>query len=585
MAYFFKDTAPRNDIDEWVLEDDTRNDNNDTNPVQLPPVVPLPDPKIADVSAIINVSHQITMVDANWLRPLFPTKSEEKIKEWLSILRSEEFDSVDDLVSFGATNPHWEKLKLPLNVKSIIQAYIVEELRKRQYKIDNPLPSVIKAIDQIDIIVIDVSNSMKSRSTLDIDKTREDVSKMLFHTLIDKLLVMELSHAVGLLAFGERVTPINITTNYETFHVELGRLDAREGSTALYDAIHSAVDMIDTFCADHVTQTQSKLLKRIFVLTDGEDNASKEEPWQIAQLLQDRNVLLDAIPIAGSFESAANRTLQALCTASGGMCFAAVSQYQAVNLFEREAALHVAFRESTGGESTSRICSPQDLDRLVESMATLQAGPKGGVQQVQSASNKALATPCVAPTKLLAQDTTATRSSSRSPAAVKRILREYKEFCSVAPPHWQVFVSAEDCCVWKVVLSGLEEPACYQGGRWMLSVQFPSDYPFRPPRVRFVTALYHCNVSVDGAICLDVLKDQWAPSFTMVKVFAAIEALLQKPDEFGFLDAIKGSQYTDWLRNKVPTYFIEATKFTLQYSSQSFEDFAVAYNLYSEEDN
>ena len=56
---------------------------------------------------------------------------------------------------------------------------------------------------------------------------------MLFHTLIDKLLAMELSHAVGLLAFGERVTPISITTHYESFHDELGRLDASEGSTAL----------------------------------------------------------------------------------------------------------------------------------------------------------------------------------------------------------------------------------------------------------------------------------------------------------------------------------------------------------------
>ena len=347
--------------------------------------------------------------------------------------------------------------------------------------------------------------------------------------------------------------------------------------------------MIETFYTDHVAPTLSagnanpKIVKRIFVLTDGEDNASKEEPWQIAQILQDHHVLLDAIPIAGSFESAANRTLQALCTASGGMCFAAVSQDQAVNLFEREAALHVAYRESTGTESAPRICSPRDLDLLVEGMAMLQAGPKGGVQQVKSASNKALATPCMSSSQLLAQDTSATRSSSRSSATVKRILREYTEFCKVSPPHWKVFVSAEDCCVWKVVLSDVEEPACYDGGRWLLSVQFPQDYPFRPPVVRFVTPIYHCNVSVDGAICLELLKSEWSPSFTMLKVFDAIETMLKNPNEFGFLDAVKGSQYTDWLRNKLPTYFIEATKFTLQHSSESFADLAAKYNLGSEE--
>ena len=39
-----------------------------------------------------------------------------------------------------------------------------------------------RAVEQVDVVVMDVSASMRSRSTLDPDKTREDVSKMLFHT-------------------------------------------------------------------------------------------------------------------------------------------------------------------------------------------------------------------------------------------------------------------------------------------------------------------------------------------------------------------------------------------------------------------
>lgn len=543
------------------------------------------------------------LLDQAFFTRLFPTEPAEILIKWLAALRDEEFDSVDDLIAFGENNPGWEKLDLPLEVKSVIQAYIVEELRMMHTKVSSLPSSNTRRINQIDIIVLDVSGSMKSRSTLDVDKTREDVSKMLFHTLIDKLLAMELSHAVGLLAFGERVTPISITTHYESFHDELGRLDASEGSTALFDAIHSAVDMIETFYSDQVANDtlSPDVVKRIFLLTDGEDNASKKLPWQVAQVLQQHKVLLDAIPIAGSLDSQANRTLQALCSASGGMCFAAVSQYQAVNLFEREAALHVAYREAVDLELVPRIGSAQDMDAFVHGIAKLtgstetgepgagcggSSGSGGGgvVQQLTSASNKAMQTPCISSAQLLNQDTSATKSSSRSSAAVKRILREYKEICSSPPAHWKVFVSAEDCCVWKVLLSGLVEPACYQGGRWLLSVQFPPDYPFRPPRMRFETAIFHCNVSVDGSMCLDKLRDGWNPSTTMLKVMEDIETMLKRPDEFGFLDAVKGSQFTDWIRNGVPTYFEEAAKFTQQYCSQSFADMAAKYNLGSEEE-
>lgn len=55
-------------------------------------------------------------------------------------------------------------------------------------------------------------------------RTREDMSKILFHTMVDKTLVFELDHAVGLLAFGKEIQPFPLTREYEQFHDELGRL-------------------------------------------------------------------------------------------------------------------------------------------------------------------------------------------------------------------------------------------------------------------------------------------------------------------------------------------------------------------------
>uniref|UniRef100_A0A1B0B5I3 Uncharacterized protein n=1 Tax=Glossina palpalis gambiensis TaxID=67801 RepID=A0A1B0B5I3_9MUSC len=50
----------------------------------------------------------------------------------------------------------------------------------------------------------------------------------------------------------------------------------------------------------------------------------------------------------------------------------------------------------------------------------------------------------------------------------------------------------------------------YEGGKFVLEIKVPETYPFNPPKVRFVTRIWHPNISsVTGAICLDILKDNW----------------------------------------------------------------------------
>lgn len=69
----------------------------------------------------------------------------------------------------------------------------------------------------------------------------------------------------------------------------------------------------------------------------------------------------------------------------------------------------------------------------------------------------------------------------------------------------------------RIFFSFQQPDSPYQGGVFFLTIHFPTDYPFKPPKVAFTTRIYHPNINTNGSICLDILRSQWSPALTISK--------------------------------------------------------------------
>lgn len=84
---------------------------------------------------------------------------------------------------------------------------------------------------------------------------------------------------------------------------------------------------------------------------------------------------------------------------------------------------------------------------------------------------------------------------------------------------------------WEAGVPG-KEGTNWAGGVYPITVEYPNEYPSKPPKVKFPAGFYHPNVYPSGTICLSILNEDqdWRPAITLKQIVLGVQDLLDSPN-------------------------------------------------------
>jgi ubiquitin-conjugating enzyme E2 G1 len=125
---------------------------------------------------------------------------------------------------------------------------------------------------------------------------------------------------------------------------------------------------------------------------------------------------------------------------------------------------------------------------------------------------------------------------------------------------------SDNLFIWSVMIMGPPE-TLYEGGCFVATLTFPSNYPQAPPALRFDTPIWHPNVWEDGRVCISILhepgedkygyerpEERWLPIHTVESILLSVISMLASPnpDSPANLEAAKEYRaYPELFKKKV----------------------------------
>ncbi|KAJ7975826.1 Ubiquitin-conjugating enzyme, E2 [Quillaja saponaria] len=124
------------------------------------------------------------------------------------------------------------------------------------------------------------------------------------------------------------------------------------------------------------------------------------------------------------------------------------------------------------------------------------------------------------------------------------LLKQLKDLCKTPVAGFSAgLVDDSNVFEWSVTIMGPPD-TLYEGGYFNAIMSFPSDYPNKPPAVRFRSELWHPNVYLDGKVCISILhppgddpngyelaNERWNPVHTVESIVLSIISMLSSPND------------------------------------------------------
>ncbi|CAL0334239.1 unnamed protein product [Lupinus luteus] len=116
-----------------------------------------------------------------------------------------------------------------------------------------------------------------------------------------------------------------------------------------------------------------------------------------------------------------------------------------------------------------------------------------------------------------------------SQSVLRRLQSELMALMMSGDSGISAFPEEDNIFLWKGTITGSKDTV-FEDTEYKLSLSFPNDYPFKPPKVKFDTTCFHPNVDVHGNICLDILQDKWSSAYDVRTILISIQSLLGEPN-------------------------------------------------------